>query len=107
LIGLQLFPITAALPRLYVNTLFQIPQSDSGSTNSCKIRQGNQIITPTKETPDVQSDADDDEMTIDYPADAGQNGIDSMDLMAEATRVERILQIRIPAKNDWRTNSRR
>jgi estrogen-related receptor beta like 1 len=58
-----------------------------------------------EEAIDVQSDGEDDGMTVDYAADAGQKVIDSMDLKAEATRVAPSLQIRIPAaKNDWRTH---
>jgi hypothetical protein len=83
--------------------LFWIPQSDSISTNGCEIRYGDQIITPTKGAIDVQNDAEDDGMRINYAGDAGQNVIDSINLKAEGTRVAPSLQIPA-ATNDWWTH---
>jgi hypothetical protein len=71
LIGLQIPPITAALPKSPANTLFGIPRSESSSTNGFKIRYSHQIIRPTKEAVDVQVDAEEAGMTIDYAAHAG------------------------------------
>jgi hypothetical protein len=94
----------AVLFRSHANTLFRIPRSDSDSINGCKSCYGGQIITPTKEAIDVQSDAEDDGMTVDQAAGAGQKVINSMDLKVEAKTVVPSLQIWISAaKNNWQT----